>query len=208
VDAPVLGLVGTDDAMHFTEGWVESRLAAAPALRAELKRLALADSLRVFGNFVEVQTLAHEADVMNTDDAPVVAFEAPGFTFAKGSTPYGRLLKLIADDAPSSAMPALDASDAFRARLETYVTARNVYLHGLAADYEGRRDEAIAAYVESARLSEDFTLGYAQCLTVASMLAQSDPEKARALLRRLIEARPTHPVAKEFLNRLESNGQR
>jgi tetratricopeptide (TPR) repeat protein len=67
---------------------------------------------------------------------------------------------------------------------------------------EGRSAKAIDAFVESARLSEDFTLGYAQCLTIASLQAKTNPEEARTLLQRLVEAQPSRPVAREMLHRL------
>jgi tetratricopeptide (TPR) repeat protein len=75
-------------------------------------------------------------------------------------------------------------------------------LRGLALDAEERRDEAIAAYVESARLSPEFTSGYAQCLTIASVIAGSNPARAKNILERLVEAQPERPVAKEMLERL------
>ena len=73
----------------------------------------------------------------------------------------------------------------FAQRLSRYIAARNVYLRGLVHDAEERRDEAIEAYVESARLSPDFTSGYAQCLTIANVIASSDPARARKILERL-----------------------
>jgi hypothetical protein len=82
------------------------------------------------------------------------------------------------------------------------MTARDVYFHGLIAEAEGRRTKAIDLYVESARLSADFTSGYGQCLTYASLRARTEPEVARALLKRLVEAQPSRPVARQMLERL------
>ena len=62
--------------------------------------------------------------------------------------------------------------------------------------------QAIDLFVESARLSEDFTPGYAQCLTLASLWARTKPAEARELLQRLAEAQPARPVAREMLERL------
>jgi hypothetical protein len=75
-------------------------------------------------------------------------------------------------------------------------------LTGLIAETEGRSTQAVDAFVESARLSEDFTSGYAQCLTLASLQAKTKPEEARRLLQRLVEAQPSRPVAREMLERL------
>ena len=40
------------------------------------------------------------------------------------------------------------------------MSARDIYLKGLVEDAEGRQAEAVDAFVESARLSEDFTPGH------------------------------------------------
>jgi hypothetical protein len=67
---------------------------------------------------------------------------------------------------------------------------------------DGQTDRAVDGYIESARLSEDFTTGYAQCVTIAGAKAASDPATARRILERLVEAQPNRPVAREMLQRL------
>ena len=99
----------------------------------------------------------------------------------------------------------LDAAgnvDPFALRLTRYLNARDVYLKGLVEESEGRETKAIDLFVESARLSDDFTTGYAQCLTVASAWSRTKPALARALLERLVEAQPSRPVARDMLERL------
>ena len=59
----------------------------------------------------------------------------------------------------------------FARRLAAYIRARDVYLKGLVETSEGRATAGLDMFVESARLSEDFTPGYAQCLTIASLEA-------------------------------------
>ena len=93
----------------------------------------------------------------------------------------------------------------FANRLEHYFKARDIYLKGLIEETEGRQALALDAFVESARLSDDFTPGYAQCLTIASLEAKASPEKARALLQRLVEAQPSRAIAAEMLKRLSRN---
>jgi len=51
-------------------------------------------------------------------------------------------------------------------------------------------------------LSADFTPGYAQLITRASLRAHSDPNGARRLLNLLIEARPERTVARDLKVRL------
>ena len=80
--------------------------------------------------------------------------------------------------------------------------ARDVYLRGLLAESEGKLGEAVEAFVESARVSPNFSTGYAHCLTLAMQEANSNPRAARALLERLVEAQPQRPVAQQLLDRL------
>jgi spermidine synthase len=215
VDAPVLGLVGSLSAPSYGENWVEKRL-ADPGLAEEVSRLALADSIRLFGCYLAgSKALAHWADgaPLNTDDFPRVTFAAPEFTFRKRATSYGRLLSLL--DLQTNAPPALFAATAggsageghatgpvFLERLEAYWRARNIYLRGLVEEDRGRHELALLAYLESARLSEAFTSGYAQCLRIATALASSQPEKARAILEQLDQIQPSRPIARQMLERL------
>jgi cytochrome c-type biogenesis protein CcmH/NrfG len=92
--------------------------------------------------------------------------------------------------------------DKFRRELGDFIAARDIYLRALAAETEGRMTEAIEGYVESARRSPHFSTGYARCLTIAVQLSNSDRQKARALLERLIEVQPERPVARQLLERL------
>ena len=137
---------------------------------------------------------------------PRVAFGAPRFVVQQGATPYGRLLTLLKLGAPNpSEVIGLDSAadaDQFATRLTRYWNARKSYLTGLVEETQGRQARAIDLFVECARLSDDFTMGYAQCLTLASALARTRPAEARALLERLVEAQPSRPVAKEMLERL------
>lgn len=207
VNAPVLGLVGWNGENRFSTNWIESRL-ADPRLAMEIKRLALADSVRVFGHLAAGSDgLRHfaESASLSTDDNPRVTFLAPRLTYQRDAKPYASLFALL--DAAKPNISALHFSESpgdaeFARRVSNYIAARNVYLRGLVLDAEERRDDAIAAYVESARLSPEFTSGYAQCLTIASVIAGSNPARAKNILERLGEAQPERPVAKEMLDRL------
>ncbi|MHB8519536.1 MAG: hypothetical protein ACYDH9_02150, partial [Limisphaerales bacterium] len=165
--------------------------------------------IRLFGCQVAgPQTLREFAGdaPLNTDNQPRVTFGAPRFVYQRSATPYARLFALLryqARDFREWADPGSDpASGPFLRHLGAFMAARDVYLAGLVADAEGRSSQAVDAYVESARLSADFTLGYAQCLTLASLEAKSNPRAARALLERLVSAQPSRPVAGELLRRL------
>ena len=87
-------------------------------------------------------------------------------------------------------------------RLAAYHKARDRYLRGLIAEALGKTTEAEDAFLESVRLSPDFTSGYSQLLARATLRAKSDPAGARRLLDQLIEASPDRPVARDLRTRL------
>ena len=64
--------------------------------------------------------------------------------------------------------------------------------------------EAEAAFLRSARLSLDFTLGYSQLLTRAMIRSRSDPGGTRRILEALRDARPEQRVSGQLLARLNS----
>jgi spermidine synthase len=211
VDAPVLGLMGSLDWPHYSSRWIETRLAEG-SLQKELQKLGLGDSVRFFGTLLagpeRLREFAGNAP-LNTDDQPRVNFGAPRFVYQKTATAYGRLTELLGrgpGNIPEILRlePGAEGAE-FAQRLEAYIRARDVYLRGLVETSEGRVNAALDLFVESARLSEDFTPGYAQCLTIASLEAKANPQRARALLQRLAAAQPSRPVAAEMLRRLEKN---
>ena len=208
VDAPVLGLVGSLEARAYSAQWIEGRLSDAK-LESELKKLALADSVRFFGSLLagpaSLRDFAGGAP-LNTDDHPQVMFGTPRFVYQKEATSYGRLMELLsvskAEARVTLRIGAGPEGEQFARRLADFTTARDLYLRGLVEESEGRSAQAVNAFVESARRSGDFTLGYAQCLTIASLQAKSNPEVARTLLLRLVAAQPTRGIAREMLERL------
>jgi hypothetical protein len=159
----------------------------------------------LFGHFIANAAPLFPADAaLNVDDQPLVTFRAPRFVYEKHATSYGRLTNLLAS---ASALDpnerALTKDENFKIELSTYAKARDVFLRGLIEEREGDRDAAVADYIESSRLNPEFTPGYAECLSIASALAGSEREKARTILRQLVEAQPSRPVAREMLRRLE-----
>jgi spermidine synthase len=203
VDVPVMALVARHGQPGYSANWIESRLNDG-ALANELKRLALGDSVRIFGHLLagpaELRAFANDAP-LNTDQDQRVTFMAPRLSYQKNVKPYATLLTLLAVAKPDASV-VLPNDTAFAQRVSRYIAARNVYLHGLIHDAEKRSDAAVDAYIESARLSPDFTSGYAQCLSLATVISKSDPAHAKRILERLIEAQPARPVAREMLEKL------
>ena len=208
VDTPVIGLIGRLEPREYAAHWFESR-AHDSDLMTQLKSLNLADEFQLFGCRLAgpeaLRRFAGDAKI-NTDDRPLVVFGAPRFYYQRDSNSYGRLLALLE-------LPATDPglfrvgkesqpSDGFAERLDKFIAARNVHLRGLIAEATGDLNRAIDSYVESARISADFSTGYARCLTIAMQQSRSDLPGARKLLERLVAAQPDRPVARELLERL------
>jgi spermidine synthase len=211
VDVPVAGLVGYVSTPNYGSRWIERRL-DHPPLESALKELSIANSLRFFGLWLagpdDLRSFAGPG-AFNTDDHPLVLFGAPAFSRQPGATSYGRLtdlLELAPDNVPSWSVDDGSGTPATpRDRWQRYLAARNRFLQGLILDSQNQSTEATDAFLESARISADFTTGYAQCLARASLLAAAQPDAARELLRRLIEAQPAIPVAAQLLDRLRLN---
>jgi len=209
VDTPVLGLMGGLESRGYATPWLEKRV-RDPGLSDSLKSLALTDDLQLFGTWLAgaeaLRTFVGDS-ILNTDDRPVVVFGAPRFYYRNDSRPHGRLstlLELSASDPGWLKQPVdrIEAND-FGRRLAAFVGARNVYLRGLISEADGNLASAIDDFVESARISPDFSTGYARCLTIAMQQSGPDRRGARALLERLVGVRPERPVAAELLKRLE-----
>ncbi len=207
VDVPVMALVGGRTHLPWNTNQVEARLGDA-RLAAELKRLSLGDSLRLYGHLLadanDLRAFAGAGEI-NTDDNQRVTLMASRLPYQIGARRYDSLLALLSVARLKAAnglhLPLAEHGE-FSRRLSNYWAARTIYLRGLVDDAEGERGQAVNAYVESARRSSDFTAGYAQCLTIATVLAPSNPDRARDILEQLIAAQPERPVARQMLDRL------
>lgn len=157
--------------------------------------------MRLFGSFLagpdSLRTFANGGRI-NTDTFPIVMFEAPAFSYRHDSPTHERLIAF--HELGSFTPPIADTN--LHGKVARYIQARDTYLNALVAESDNDRARAIDGYIESARISEDFTLGYAQCLAIATAESKSNPILTRSILQRLIAAQPNRPVAKELLDRL------
>ncbi len=202
VDTPAIALIGWMERPRIAPNSVEAKVVASERLREHLRTVALGDTLRLFGCRLG-DLRGGSSGKLNTDRNPIVLFEAPSVTFQQRDDPAARLMKLIARYAERPLEPLLESPDpAFISRLSAYSTARNIYLRGLVEERRGDLVAAVNEYVESARLSPEFTSGYAEALGIATTLSRGNPEAAGAILRRLMEAQPERPVARQLWEKL------
>jgi len=213
VHTPMLGLVGANEPLTFPPDWFEKRTAGTRIVQGlYAQRQALYDRFALFGAYVvsreELERFAGDGP-LNTDDRPLVMFRAPRFIYQHHADRYGRLMTLLEETEgdPSNLIAIEDGeSDAevaeFLDALRKYQNARDRFLDGAMHESENRLDEALAAYIESARESRYFVMGYLNAHQLAMRIASQDTVTARWILEQLREANPDRPEALQSLRRL------
>ncbi len=209
IDTPVLGLAGRTGAWSVRESDATLRTAAG-TFQSRLQAAGVGTAEHLYGAWLAgpraLEAFATGA-VPSTDDHPSVVFRAPRFAAAvagSGGIVLADLLDRFSGE--GSEFPVTGGGDWGR-RLAAYRSARDEYLRGLLADDRKQSDAAEAAFLRSARLSPDFTLGYSMLLTRAMIHSRSDPTGTRRILEALREARPDQPISGQLLERLNPTGR-
>lgn len=210
VDVPVVGLVGGSSGSGGEVRWDWARLERLMSENppgSALRAVGLGDPLRVFGSLLaDADGLRRLAGVgpVATDDRPMMLFRGAAFAYADKPSPSRLLAGLLERCDAGFGEGAVGELrwGSHRARLASYREARDRHLRGLASEAEGRRGEAVEAYVASAAASADYTAGYAQAVLVASAYLNENPAFARQLLSRLVQVRPEQRLAKDLLERV------
>lgn len=208
VDIPALALVGTTGSPEFSATAFETRL-GNPDVRTRLRGVGLDRFINLAGCFVadavSLRRFAGDAP-LSTDDRPVVLFAAPRFAVRREVRTEAVLLALLEKcraDERAIAKSGFDAGNGrFVTELLEFLAARDVYLNGLVKEGAGDLAGAVEAYLESARRSLSFTPGYARCVTIIQVMAQTDRARAEELFRRLEAAQPAQPLGRRLLGPL------
>jgi spermidine synthase len=210
LETPVLGLVAREDAGRFDVRQLRRRLtgAALPRSPADFR---LNDDLAVLCGFVAgpraLARLAGHA-ALNTDDHPVVAYDAPRITYAPDSAPRDRLVALLRElDLRPDELIDTPPDAAFAPRLAAYWAARNRFIEAgravrPSADVRRMLAQVREPLLSVLRVSPDFRPAYDPLLLMAVGLGRSDASAARALLAELAQAQPARPEAAEVLRQL------
>ena len=201
LDTPVVGLIHGAGRVGPWD-W-DSRVGTGP-LREALRRSGLTDGWQWWGCWAgPASSLATGDARRNTDDAPAVLWMAArGVGAARDESRPALLawLEGISGGRPSWALERPEEGG----RWDRMRQARDAYLRGLDAVLAGKPDAGHAALWESVTLSADFPTGYSHWLGEAMAMAARDPAHARGILERLARERPSVPVARELLRRLEA----
>jgi spermidine synthase len=148
---------------------------------------------------------------LNTDDRPVVIFQAPKFTYSGHGPAYERLFTLLdhSDPNPDEILQSGKTADAnaVHARLKAYWNARNRFLHAgvgvrPTADVEPLLCQVRKPLLSIVHESPDFEAAYNPLLAMARQLNRTNPEAARGLLLDLQAADPMRQDAKKLLDQI------
>lgn len=210
LETPVLGLVARGDGQRFDVAQVRQRL-AGHALPQRLGDFGLSDELALLGGFIagprSLKRFSGDAP-LNTDDHPVVAYQAPRITYAPDSLPRERLLALLGEVAVEAA-EIVDAGDdaTWALRAAAYRTARDRFIEvgqrvQPVADPQRMLAQVREPLLAVLRISPEFRPAYDPLLRMAGALARSDATAARALLNDLVKVQPARPEAAQALARL------
>jgi spermidine synthase len=209
---PIVGLVAGGPA-RYPGSWMQERI-LNPSLNAELKRLRLDTTCSLLGNFVagsrELEAFAGPGPV-NTDDRPVVVFEAPRFVYSRNEPPSKRLIALMGLFHPRTEdiLRESGTGEEIRAhaRLAAYWEARDEFLRagtGIRPDenVEVLLGETRESLISCLRKSPDFDAAYYPLLAMAEKLGRKKPMAARELLQELERMVPQRPEARDLRTRL------
>jgi spermidine synthase len=199
--APIIGLVAPVGGKTYPANWLEERVRDA-TLAQRLRELRLHTDFNLFGCFIAgAEDLKRFAGTgpLNTDDRPLVTYQAPSFVYSNREPAYRRLLVLLDTFHPTPeqvlSLPQKTEKMERQKRLADYWTARNQFLRVGVGMKETNDVQQLVAQVKEpllaiVRLSRDFDAAYNPLLAMASRLSKTDPKAAKELLIDLEKANP------------------
>ncbi|MCB2183019.1 MAG: hypothetical protein KQH63_13375 [Desulfobulbaceae bacterium] len=202
LQSPLIGLVGGRKHLRYPEKWYRKRL-QDPSLHMKVASLKYDSFYSLFGTFLAGSSALREysaSSPLNTDDNPVVLFNAPRFVYAEKSPPYERFFALLHELSPADpdevfASIITEEDYLARERIHNYWLARDAFLQA-GAEIKPTRDvkkmyenvrEPLLAVV---RKSTDFSSAYYPLLAIAYELYPVDRASSEQLLKDLERANP------------------
>jgi spermidine synthase len=206
---PIVGLAARLGEAGYPENWFRQRV-QDPALAEALRPVRLYDDFTLFGTFLagnkELRLFAG-AGPLNTDDHPLVTFQAPRFVYENQEPAKERLMALIRTFHPRPEEVLTQAvggmGEDYRRRLAEYWTARNRFIQAGIGVKETRDLRKLLAVVKEpllsiVRQSRDFEAAYNPLLGMAQGLYRIDPPAAERLLMDLEKANPYRDEARRL----------
>jgi spermidine synthase len=213
VETPLIALIGGGP-RDYADGWLDRRVSDR-AMRTRLAELDLKSDVALFGLSIAgaegLRRFAGEGG-LNTDDRPLVTFDAARAAYAADASPGERLVALFDALSPDARLlrdPGA-ADSALSRRLMAYWRARNRFIE-IGARKLVRPDagdfvaDVAPRLIEVVQQSADFDAAYLPVLAMARQLAKRNPVAARTLLEQLDRANPLRPEARRLLAVLPSS---
>lgn len=213
LDMPVLGLVGAQGPLRYAADWYEQRV-QTDSLRIKLQNFRLPDIYELFGCFIagssDLAAFAGSGP-LNTDDKPVVMFEAPRSVDFADRPAHETLFALLTATSPKPTQVLAPAHNAqqeqVHQRLADYWSARDSFLRAGAGMRRPQSSRELLASIREpllacARKSRDFAAAYNPLLALAQEMYGTDPSAARELLVALEVAQPASDRARMLRKKL------
>jgi len=202
VTNPIIGLVGSDSSLRYPEKWFRDKM-RDQVIREKVLPLKYDSFYSLFGTFLAGSSAlkAYSADApINSDDHPVVVYQAPRFLYSEQDTPAKRLISLINELAlpsPEEILIAHVTEEDYLAkeRLQAYWSARNAFLVAgtqieQTNDVEKLYASAKDPLLKVIRKSLDFSAAYYPLLTIAYEIYPHNQDASYELLSDLIRVNP------------------
>lgn len=199
--------------MEYSRNWLARRVQDS-SLAGEIASLRLGSDFELFGSFLaDGSELTHFAGdgPINTDDRPVVTFEAPRFAYGHPEPAAHRLLALIDAFSPRPKFPFenpdTEETLSMQRRLTAYMEARNEFVRNGAgieetADVRELERTVRQPLLAILRISPDFSAAYNPLLSIAYRLHRTNPDIAWSLLRDLEDVVPGRDEARKLKGQL------
>ena len=210
---PILCLIGRKTATQYSPNWLLERV-QHPPLQQALIQTRLNSDYALFGGFLggnkALQTFAANAPI-NTDDFPIVNYQAPKFVYGSYQPPALRLKEMIEFfQSQTIHFPLIAGGDNifhFMHKMEDYRSARDKFLlTGIAALGSSSVRDMLAItrapLLQILQENGDFGPAYRTLLGSAQSLYNSDPQAAFDLLTAMQVARPDYAEARNLKNQL------
>lgn len=202
---PIIGLVGYQQSPGFYRGWLRDHVRSR-ALAESLISVELNSDFDLFGlRIADRDALSRfaAAGPVNTDDLPVVTYQAPGFVYAAPEPANVRLEALL----ERLAVPAETQVDSFELSLQRFREARDRYIKvggrvTPSADPLQMVTQLSEPFLKILAISPEFTPAYRPLVELSYQIADAEPEMARALLDQIVALTPTRPQAQQLRRQL------
>jgi len=211
IDMPMLGLISGKEHRAYPADWMQSRVGSS-AFAGSLTPLRLAGFFDLFGCYAagpaELSKYAGPGP-LNTDDRPLVIFNAPRFIYNDERPPYALLIDMLNEFAPDPSY-VIEKSAAHQEqlqRLAAYWRARDLFIQTGIAIAPGNDRLRLLSIIkepllECIRTSPDFLPAYEPLLAMAQKISAIDKPAASILLVELEQANPKRKEAALLRRRL------